>query len=124
MVRPERLFAYILYACPSGCSLTLTFKSAILPILSNSLGREFESKIVKQIKVITLRSNIITFICLARPERFELPTTWFEAKYSIQLSYGRISLKPAIKTTLLFNFKIFNKNRIFLIQIAFFAPGK
>ena len=27
---------------------------------------------------------------VARPERFELPTTWFEAKYSIQLSYGRI----------------------------------
>ena len=25
-----------------------------------------------------------------RPERFELPTPWFEAKYSIQLSYGRI----------------------------------
>jgi hypothetical protein len=27
---------------------------------------------------------------LARPERFELPTTWFEARDSIQLSYGRI----------------------------------
>ena len=27
----------------------------------------------------------------ARPERFELPTTWFEARYSIQLSYGRES---------------------------------
>ena len=27
---------------------------------------------------------------MARPERFELPTTWFEAKYSIQLSYGRV----------------------------------
>ena len=26
---------------------------------------------------------------LARPERFELPTPWFVAKYSIQLSYGR-----------------------------------
>ncbi len=26
---------------------------------------------------------------VARPERFELPTTWFEARYSIQLSYGR-----------------------------------
>lgn len=26
---------------------------------------------------------------LVRPERFELPTPWFEAKYSIQLSYGR-----------------------------------
>ena len=29
---------------------------------------------------------------MARPERFELPTTWFEARYSIQLSYGRDSL--------------------------------
>ena len=26
---------------------------------------------------------------MARPERFELPTTAFEAQYSIQLSYGR-----------------------------------
>src|SRR6184192_3377569 len=26
---------------------------------------------------------------LARPERFELPTYWFEASRSIQLSYGR-----------------------------------
>ena len=26
---------------------------------------------------------------LVRPERFELPTLWFEAKCSIQLSYGR-----------------------------------
>jgi hypothetical protein len=25
-----------------------------------------------------------------RPERFELPTNWFEASYSIQLSYGRM----------------------------------
>ena len=28
---------------------------------------------------------------MARPERFELPTKWFEATYSIQLSYGRVS---------------------------------
>ena len=26
-----------------------------------------------------------------RPKRFELLTPWFEAKYSIQLSYGRIN---------------------------------
>jgi hypothetical protein len=26
---------------------------------------------------------------LARPERFERPTPWFVAKYSIHLSYGR-----------------------------------
>ena len=28
---------------------------------------------------------------LVRPERFELPTLWFVAKYSIQLSYGRFT---------------------------------
>jgi hypothetical protein len=27
---------------------------------------------------------------MARPERFELPTSWFVARRSIQLSYGRV----------------------------------
>ena len=27
-------------------------------------------------------------IKMVDPERFELPTNWFEASYSIQLSYG------------------------------------
>ncbi len=27
---------------------------------------------------------------MATPERFELPTNWFEASYSIQLSYGAV----------------------------------
>jgi hypothetical protein len=35
----------------------------------------------------------ISLILLARPERFELPTTWFEARCSIQLSYGRVGGK-------------------------------
>jgi hypothetical protein len=30
---------------------------------------------------------------VARPERFELPTSWFVAMHSIQLSYGRIIKK-------------------------------
>jgi hypothetical protein len=29
---------------------------------------------------------------MVRPERFELPTLWFEAKCSIQLSYGRVKV--------------------------------
>lgn len=35
------------------------------------------------------------FSDLARPERFELPTTWFVARYSIQLSYGRLKKRVA-----------------------------
>jgi hypothetical protein len=30
---------------------------------------------------------------LARPERFELPTFWFVARHSIQLSYGRVVVR-------------------------------
>ncbi len=29
-------------------------------------------------------------MALVRPERFELPTYWFEASCSIRLSYGRM----------------------------------
>src|SRR5215468_2925014 len=32
---------------------------------------------------------------LARPERFELPTSWFVARHSIQLSYGRAATKAS-----------------------------
>ncbi len=35
---------------------------------------------------------------MVRPERFELPTLWFEAKCSIQLSYGR-TLWRGLSTT-------------------------
>ena len=34
----------------------------------------------------------LTLCLLVRPKRFELLTPWFVAKYSIQLSYGRVKL--------------------------------
>ncbi len=33
---------------------------------------------------------------MARPEGFEPPTAWFVARYSIQLSYGRIALSERV----------------------------
>ena len=35
------------------------------------------------------------FVCMARPARFERATAWFVARYSIQLSYGRVFLTEA-----------------------------
>jgi hypothetical protein len=39
-----------------------------------------------------MATSITNCFLLARPERFELPTPWFEARYSIQLSYGRVAV--------------------------------
>ena len=39
-------------------------------------------------------NRLIHQVKMARPERFELPTAWFVARYSIQLSYGRMINKP------------------------------
>ena len=52
---------------------------------------------------VTLRGPAVH---MARPERFELPTAWFVARYSIQLSYGRAKtgrgvsgvVDPVVKT--------------------------
>ena len=38
---------------------------------------------------------------MVRPERFELPTLWFEAKCSIQLSYGRTVRNESFRKTIL-----------------------
>jgi hypothetical protein len=34
---------------------------------------------------------------MVRPERIELPTSWFVAKHSIQLSYGRVSTQSSVR---------------------------
>jgi hypothetical protein len=41
---------------------------------------------------------------MARPERVELPTFWFVARRSIQLSYGRALKKRNLRTVAAFAF--------------------
>jgi hypothetical protein len=50
------------------------------------------SKLVAQemVSVEVISGNPLEMV---RPERFELPTLWFVAKCSIQLSYGRAQHK-------------------------------
>ena len=80
------------YPCPPPswpapkrrCSKSLP---AILSNSANRQRREFEPLRAADVKKPTSGG---LFSLLARPERFELPTTWFVARYSIQLSYGRV----------------------------------
>jgi hypothetical protein len=45
----------------------------------------------------TTKKIQIKLLMMVRPERFELPTLWFEAKCSIQLSYGRVKRRVQLK---------------------------
>ncbi len=42
-----------------------------------------------QMGTVTRANDLIDKEILVRPERFELPASWFVARRSIQLSYGR-----------------------------------
>jgi hypothetical protein len=42
-------------------------------------------------KKASIRCWLFRVYRMVRPERFELPTAWFVARYSIQLSYGRLA---------------------------------
>jgi hypothetical protein len=78
---PERLIRNL--AQPDSSPLRGSLRlSKTLRVLSNS---EFSLDEYPQIKKGPLSR---TLFYLAHPERFELPTKWFEATYSIQLSYG------------------------------------
>jgi hypothetical protein len=53
-----------------------------------TVERWIEGTPEKQLQILPLRVRM-TAVVLVRPERVELPTPWFEAKCSIQMSYGR-----------------------------------
>src|SRR5579872_4557037 len=84
MVRPERLTRAIHGARPSGALKRV--KKAILAFFSNCCFYVGSSNHFWKGQK---KYHLMVVFFLARPERFELPTTWFVARYSIQLSYGR-----------------------------------
>ena len=60
---------------------------------------------------------------MARPERFELPTAWFVARYSIQLSYGRVCETGSHYTERLAKWEGIEKEDILLFQLLPPVPG-
>ena len=60
---------------------------------------------------------------MARPERFELPTLWFEARRSIQLSYGR---KPSMAILRYCESRLYVKQRLAALAdaVSEVAPAK
>jgi hypothetical protein len=51
-------------------------------------SRKYPQRNPGKTKGVSIAANPLFY--LARPKRFELLTPWFVAKYSIQLSYGRV----------------------------------
>ena len=60
--------------------IRLSWAIWVMPLISAMCGGQW---------AMCVPMPMMLFCTLARPERFELPTPWFEAKCSIQLSYGR-----------------------------------
>src|SRR5882762_10026170 len=84
MVRPERLFA--LRAHPYGVALqAINLAAGQVVELGLFVCREFDH----DVEPAATTKGSQARKAMVRPERFELPASWFVARRSIQLSYGR-----------------------------------
>ena len=73
---------------PSGATVAVLRRSAGFAGSSNCLCIS-SGVLISPIRYIG-PARLRRLVKMARPERFELPTAWFVARYSIQLSYGRM----------------------------------
>ena len=72
----------------ASCRCPKSFRTILSNSRSRNAIREFS---ISQDTAINKKGLTIVrpFLFMVRPERFELPTFWFVARRSIQLSYGR-----------------------------------
>ncbi len=54
--------------------------------------RDPKTQPIRNRKLVSSLTGGQAVAVVVRPERFELPTSWFVARHSIQLSYGRNSM--------------------------------
>ena len=81
MVHPDR------FELPSSALKARRERKLVLAILAKAV--ELAVKL-ESIRVVHVLKTFVFINKVVRPERFELPTFWFVARRSIQLSYGRI----------------------------------
>ena len=71
--------------------LLKTYERRALQVLA---AKPCRSAIPKSLNAAIVRKTLVQ---MARSERLELPTTWFEARCSIQLSYERVGSEDYLK---------------------------
>ncbi len=82
---------------PTECQLLLLLLLLRLP----ASGRHYQgcrAQPCRKTHIKKQQAEACCFGVMVRPERFELPTAWFVARYSIQLSYGRQLHKLVVLT--------------------------
>ena len=84
---------------PTECQLLLLLLVLLLRLPAS--GRHYQgcrAQPCRKTHIKKQQAGACCFGVMVRPERFELPTAWFVARYSIQLSYGRQLHKLVVLT--------------------------
>ncbi len=93
--RQDKPYNDALGRCKAFDSLWQRFMDKVMKdtaVTERCKERDLRAKVASEsLRYCYLCGPVRTHRCMARPEGFEPPTTWFVARYSIQLSYGRMN---------------------------------